>query len=174
MLKTEWQNCHRISTAASLLPIVGMVIMTATAGPVEAQVVINGGVSVGTCQSSAAAPFVYGSSIAPPVPVDPSTGQLPSQTSCTYSVPGNIYPYQGPGNVYSYPGLGNNAYSYPALGSNPYSYPVLGGNVYSYPVPGAGFNQTLLNPVLINPTLINPVIVGPGYGHRQFFHGYYR
>jgi hypothetical protein len=90
-----------------------MALMTATM-PVAAQSVLERGMTTekiivpaqsgivveqgyyypGATQSTNAAPFVYGSPIPTPMPVNPSTGLMPSNTTTNYyySYPANSYP----------------------------------------------------------------------------------
>lgn len=98
MLKIQdWsRSWNKVGTATTtIVPLMGMVIMSATT-PASAQSVIveGGGFSYSVnqpatpfiYQSPNVAPFVYGSPIPTPVPVNPSTGSTP-RTTYYYSYP---------------------------------------------------------------------------------------
>ena len=97
--QTNWDN---ISIFNAILPItVGVALMTATTASVSAQsvIVIKQGSSPGVSQSPTGSPFIYGSPIPTPIPVNPMNGLLPSPTNYYYPARGNVYSYPMRGNV---------------------------------------------------------------------------
>ena len=82
-------NCNKTSIFTAIMPLMGVALITATTAPASAQIVMPIGV---VNQPHPPAGFIYGSPIPTPVPVDPTTGLLPSTN---YSYPGYSYPGRG-------------------------------------------------------------------------------
>jgi hypothetical protein len=163
--KQSWCGWDRASiTIATIVPItLGMALLNVKTAPASAQsvfergmtsspnrvplqsgVVVEQGFYPNVRQPSNAAPFVYGSPIATPVPVNPATGVIPSNT-----------------NIYSYP----NSYSYPVrtrVDNSTLVNPVL--------VNPRIRDSTVVNPVIVN----DPVYQAPVRYRRSpnFYYSY--
>jgi hypothetical protein len=92
----RYNNWGKVVTTAALLPL-GMALVTAISKPAAAQstIIIDGGYNYpnngyyyppSPSQQPTGSPFVYGSPIPTPVPVDPNTGLTPRNNN-TYSYP---------------------------------------------------------------------------------------
>lgn len=107
--------------------------------PYESGVVVERGYYGGGSQPTQAAPFIYGSPISTPVPVNPATGTIPSNRSYDY--------------YYSNPG---------------YSYPVTGRVNNSTLINPTLVNPRINDSTLINPVIVNePVYRVPVYEQRS-------
>lgn len=158
--RQSWYSWDRASiTIATIVPItLGMAFLNATAVPASAQSVFERGMTSSPnrvpLQSgvvveqgvypSVSQPFVYGSPIATPVPVNPASGVIPGNT-----------------NFYSYP----NSYSYPVrtrVDNSTLVNPVL--------VNPRIRNSTVVNPVIVN----DPVYQAPVRYRRSpnFYYSY--
>lgn len=107
--------------------------------PYESGVVVERGYYGGVSQPTGAASFVYGSPIPTPMPVNPSTGLMPSNSSDNYyqSYPVNSYPVRG--------GVDNSTLINPTL-----------------------VNPRINDSTLINPVIVNePVYRVPVYERRS-------
>lgn len=133
-----------ITTA--IAPVMGMALMTATTAPAFAQVLIEGGgfyygVNQPTTpfiyQSPNVAPFVYGSPIPTPVPVNPSTGLPPRTTYYTY--PARTY----------------------------YDYPVRSRVEGSTLIDPVLVNPRIKNSTLVNPVIVDDPVYHPRVKYRR-------
>ncbi|BAY17385.1 hypothetical protein NIES21_32220 [Anabaenopsis circularis NIES-21] len=122
-----------------------LVLMSTAIAPASAQyIVIDRSNPFGVSQQPAVGSFIYGSPIPTPMPVDPSTGLIPS---------GPIYPQP------IYPKAIYPSTIYPDY------YPQVRHNRFN--------NSTLVNPTLINPiikdsTIVNPVIINNSWRRTPF------
>jgi hypothetical protein len=111
MLKVQrWQlGWSGISFNTVIVPLgLGMALLTATTPafaqmttksirvPYRSGVVVERGYYGGVSQPTGGAPYIYGSPISTPMPVNPSTGLMPNRSDNYYnSYPVNSYPARG-------------------------------------------------------------------------------
>lgn len=125
-MNTRWQlNWNKTSIFTTIVPLIGVALMAATTATASAQIIIPVGV---VNQPHPPASFIYGSPIPTPVPVNPTTGLLPSTN---YSYPGYYHPRRGT--------IVNSTLINPTL-VNPTIQ-----------------NSTLINPLIVNEQLYQPV-----------------
>lgn len=118
-----------------------LVLMSTAIAPASAQqvIVIDGNNPFGVSQPPAVGSFIYGSPIPTPVPVDPSTGLLPSRPLYpTPLYPSTIYPDY-------YPRIRHNRFNNSTL-----------------------INPTLINPTIRDSTIVNPVIINNSWRRTPF------